>query len=288
MERRLTTILAAGVVRYSGLMEADEAATLATLKAHRARLIDPPMAEHHGRVVKLTGDGVPAEFGSVVEAVTCALAIQTGMAGRNEGVGEDRRIVFRIGVHPGDVMVEDDDLYGDGVNVAARLEGLAEPGSVCISQQALERGIEALRPAIELDPYFSAAYARPAILYTAGGRPADGLRSVETAMRLNPRYPSWYLFMRSVTGFCLANYRSAIADFVAARERSPTAPFIRWFLAATCAQAGQVDDAAWAVEELGMMDIEPTIGVLVETQPIQDPECLTRYRTGLRKAGIPG
>ncbi len=139
MERRLTAILAADVVGYSRLMEADEAGTLAALKSHREALIDPEIAQHHGRIVKLMGDGALVEFASVVDAVACAVAIQDGMPARNEGVLEERRIAFRIGVHLGDVMVEDDDLYGDGVNVAARLEGLAEPGGICISQQALDQ-----------------------------------------------------------------------------------------------------------------------------------------------------
>ena len=139
MERKLAAILAIDVVGYSRLMEIDEAGTLAALKAHRAALIDPEIAEHHGRLVKLMGDGALVEFASVVDAVACAVAIQEGMAARNEEVPEDRRIVFRIGVHLGDVMVEGDDLYGDGVNVAARLEGLAAPGGVCISQQAFDQ-----------------------------------------------------------------------------------------------------------------------------------------------------
>jgi class 3 adenylate cyclase len=139
MERKLTTILAADVVGYSRLMERDEAATLAALKAHRQDLIDPGIAEHHGRLFKLMGDGALVEFASVVDAVACAVAIQEGMAEHNEDVPEDRRITFRIGVHLGDVMVEDDDLYGDGVNVAARLEGLAAPGGICISQQAFDQ-----------------------------------------------------------------------------------------------------------------------------------------------------
>jgi class 3 adenylate cyclase len=139
MERRLTAILAADVVGYSRLMELDEAGTLAALKSHREELIDPEIAEHHGRIVKLMGDGALVEFASVVDAVACAVVIQEGMIGRNQGLPEDRRIEFRIGVHLGDVMVEDDDLYGDGVNVAARLEGLAEPGGVCISQQSFDQ-----------------------------------------------------------------------------------------------------------------------------------------------------
>ena len=139
MERKLTAILAADVVGYSRLMEIDEAGTLAALKSHRADLIDPEIVKWRGRIVKLMGDGALVEFASVVNAVSCALAIQEGIAGRNESLPEDRRIAFRIGVHLGDVMIEGDDIYGDGVNVAARLEGLAEPGGICISQQAFDQ-----------------------------------------------------------------------------------------------------------------------------------------------------
>ena len=139
MERRLTAILSADVVGYSRLMEVDEAGTLGALKAHRKELIHPAIDEHHGRIVKLMGDGTLVEFASVVDAVTCAVAIQTGMAERNDGVPADNRIEFRIGVHLGDIIVEDDDIYGDGVNVAARLEGLAEPGGICLSQQAYDQ-----------------------------------------------------------------------------------------------------------------------------------------------------
>ncbi len=139
MERKLTAILAADVVGYSRLMELDEAGTLAALKSHRQELIDPEIAGHHGRLFKLMGDGALVEFASVVDAVACAVAIQEGMAARNQDLPDDRRFEFRIGVHLGDVMIEGDDLYGDGVNVAARLEGLAEPGGICISQQALDQ-----------------------------------------------------------------------------------------------------------------------------------------------------
>jgi TolB-like protein/class 3 adenylate cyclase len=625
MTRRLAAILAADVVGYSRLMEADEVGTLAALKAHREQLIDPMISEHDGRIVKLTGDGVLVEFGSVVNAVTCALAIQNGMDARNEDVTADRRLVLRIGVHLGDVMIEGDDLYGDGVNVAARLEGLAEPGGICISQQAvdqvetkldlacedmgaqqvknitrpihawrvrsegaarprpatkrrkvggagligsavvvilvavgaivvlwqppkpdsepvagsgttaplpdkpsiavlpfenisddpeqeyfadgmtedlitdlskisnltvisrtstsgykgrkidirevgealniryviegsvrkageqvrinaqlidatsgghlwaerydgdladifalqdqvlekivgslalrlsenerkrlaakgtdsiaahdlylrglfqesaftregnreamrlyeqalsidpdyalpyarmanilelsarngwsndiqadltkavdlaekavaidpqdpnlhwslgratarlrmpgaLKRGIEALQQAIELDPDFADAHAYLAILHNGDGRAEDGLRSVETAMRLNPRYPFWYLVMRGSAHFCLEDYPSAIADFETAAERNPRAPFVRWFFAASLAQAGQMEDAEWQVDELYLLGFEGNISTIVETQPIQDPECVKRYKEGLRKAGIP-
>jgi class 3 adenylate cyclase/pimeloyl-ACP methyl ester carboxylesterase len=139
MARRLAAILAADVVGYSGLMERDETGTLAALKAHRAELVDPKVAAHDGRIVKLMGDGALVEFASVVDAVECAAEIQRAMATRNLDLPEDRRIVFRIGVHLGDVIVEGDDIYGEGVNIAARLEGLAEPGGICISGQAYDQ-----------------------------------------------------------------------------------------------------------------------------------------------------
>ena len=132
-QRRLAAILAADVVGYSRLMEHDEAGTLAALKARRRDVLAPLITQHHGRIVKLMGDGVLVEFGSAVDAVQCAVELQKGFAGANEGVAETSRIVLRIGINLGDVIVEGTDLYGDGVNVAARLEGLAEPGSIYIS-----------------------------------------------------------------------------------------------------------------------------------------------------------
>ena len=139
MERRLAAILAADVVGYSRLMEADEVGVLGALKSHRDELINPRIADHHGTIVKLMGDGALVEFASVVDAVECALAIQRGMAERNAEITKERRIDLRIGVHLGDVIVEGEDIYGDGVNIAARLEGLSEPGGICISQQAFDQ-----------------------------------------------------------------------------------------------------------------------------------------------------
>ena len=138
VQRRLAAILAADVVGYSRLMGEDEAGTHASLMAHLEALIDPKIAEHHGRIVKSTGDGVLAEFGSVVDAVVCANEIQQAMAERNADIPSARRIEFRIGVNLGDVIVERDDIYGDGVNIAARLEGLADPGGICISAKVYE------------------------------------------------------------------------------------------------------------------------------------------------------
>ena len=135
-ERRLTTILAADVVGYSRLMGEDETGTLAALKAHRKELIEPKTAQYHGRVVKLMGDGTLMEFRSVVDAVIFAVEFQCAMLERNTTVSEDRRITYRVGINIGDIIVEGDDIYGDGVNVAARLEGLADPGGICISHSA--------------------------------------------------------------------------------------------------------------------------------------------------------
>jgi adenylate cyclase len=136
MERRLAAILAADVVGYSRLMAADEAGTLAALKAHRRQLIGPMIDEYRGRIVKLMGDGALVEFASVVDAVQCAIEIQQGMIERNRDEPEDRQFSLRIGINVGDIIIDDGDIYGDGVNLAARLEGLAEPGGLCISDIA--------------------------------------------------------------------------------------------------------------------------------------------------------
>ena len=133
VERRLAAILAVDVAGYSRLMGRDEAGTLARLKALRRELIDPMVAEHKGRIVKTTGDGLLIEFPSVVEAVACAITVQSGMGSRNAATPEDRRIEFRVGINSGDIIVEDGDIHGDGVNIAARLEGVAEPGGICVS-----------------------------------------------------------------------------------------------------------------------------------------------------------
>ncbi len=138
MERRLAAILVADVVGYSRLMGEDEIGTHAALRAHREELIEPKIADHHGHIVKLTGDGALVEFASVVNAVECAVDIQRAMAERNSDVPRERRIILRIGINLGDVIVDDEDIYGDSVNIAARLEGLAEPGGICISGKVYE------------------------------------------------------------------------------------------------------------------------------------------------------
>jgi class 3 adenylate cyclase len=138
LERRLAAILAADVAGYSRPMGADEEGTLECLKALRRELVDPKIAEHHGRIVKTTGDGLLVEFASVVDALRCAAEIQAAMAESNAPLPADKRIDWRIGINMGDIVVEDGDIFGDGVNVAARLESLAEPGGICVSARVRE------------------------------------------------------------------------------------------------------------------------------------------------------
>ena len=133
-ERKLAAVLAADVAGYSRLMGVDEEGTHARLRAHFRELVDPKIKEHRGRIVKNTGDGMLAEFPSVVDAVRCGVEVQQGMAERNAAIPPDKRIEFRVGINLGDVIVEAGDIFGDGVNVAARLEALAEPGGICVSR----------------------------------------------------------------------------------------------------------------------------------------------------------
>ena len=144
VERRLAAILAADVAGYSRLMGMDEEGTLVQLKGHRQALLDPKIEEHRGRIVKTTGDGMLVEFASVVDAVRCAVEVQRGMSERNAGVNVDKRIEFRVGINLGDIIIDNDDIFGDGVNIAARLEGIAEPGGICISRQAHDHLLEKL------------------------------------------------------------------------------------------------------------------------------------------------
>ncbi|HMF25235.1 MAG TPA: adenylate/guanylate cyclase domain-containing protein, partial [Pseudolabrys sp.] len=136
VDRRLAAILAGDVAGYSRMMGADEEDTLSRLNAHRREFLEPKIAQHRGRIVKRTGDGVLIEFASAVDAARCAVEIQDGMLERNIPVPQDKRIELRIGIHVGDVIIEDGDIFGDGVNIAARLEGIAHPGGICISDDA--------------------------------------------------------------------------------------------------------------------------------------------------------
>src|SRR5215471_14479486 len=165
--RKLAAILVADVVGYSRLAGADEDRTLARLRALRGDLIDPAIAAHHGRVVKRTGDGMLVEFRSVVDAVRGAIEVQNGMVERNAGLPPERRIEFRIGIHLGDVIAEaDGDLMGDGVNIAARLERIAEPGGICLSEDAYRQVRDRLKEAfVDLGDRTLKNIARPVRAY---------------------------------------------------------------------------------------------------------------------------
>jgi TolB-like protein/class 3 adenylate cyclase len=171
--RRLAAILAADVAGYSRLMGADEEGTHERLKALRRELVDPKIAEHHGRIVKTTGDGVLVEFASVVDAVRCAVEVQQAMPERNTGVGADSRIELRIGINLGDVIVEGNDLYGDGVNIAARVEALADPGGVFVSNTVHDQVRDRLPFAFEdLGEQQVKNITRPVRVYRVGPRPS--------------------------------------------------------------------------------------------------------------------
>lgn len=153
--------------------------------------------------------------------------------------------------------------------------------------EALAEGIESLKRAIELDSDYADAYAFLAVLYVGAGNAQEALRSVDTAMRLNPTYPFWYLFMRGTAHYALEQYDSAIADFEKASELNPTAQFVRFWLAAAYAQSGRTEDAEWQVDELMIMGFDGTVDTIVETGHIIDPRYLELEREGLLKAGIP-
>ena len=193
-QRRLAAIVSTDVVGYSRLMGRDESGTLAGLKAHRQALIDPKIAEYGGRIVKSTGDGLLLEFPSVVDAVRCAVDIQRGMAERNAGVPAEDRIELRIGINIGDIIIDDDDIFGDGVNVAARLQTLAEPGGICVSRMVRDQVLDKLSFAFDdLGPKTVKNIARPIevfrVLLDATPSDSAGRPDVKGALR---RFRRWW------------------------------------------------------------------------------------------------
>src|SRR3954451_892815 len=177
--RRLAAILAADVAGYSRLMGSDEEGTHKRLTGHRRLLVEPKIQEHHGRIVNRTGDGMLVEFPSVIDAVRCAAQIQRAMIDCNAGLPDDRQIRFRIGVNIGDVIAEDDDVFGDGVNVAARLEQLAEPGGICVSRAVREQIRDKLDYVFdELGDRTLKNIARPVHVYALGAAAVAALPAV--------------------------------------------------------------------------------------------------------------
>ena len=189
--RKITAILVADVVGYSRLAGADEDRTLSRLRGLRSDLIDPAIAAHHGRVVKRTGDGSLIEFRSVVDAVRCAIEVQNGLIERNAGLPPERRIEFRVGIHVGDVVEESDgDLMGDGVNIAARLEGICAPGAICLSEDAYRQVKGRLDLAVtDLGPTQLKNIAEPVRVYSLEvGKPAQA-KPAEAKSALEPKWP---------------------------------------------------------------------------------------------------
>ena len=240
--RKIAAILVSDVVGYSRLAGADEDRTLARLRALRSDLIDPTISVHHGRIVKRTGDGSVIEFRSVVDAVRCALEVQHAMVERNAGVAPDKRIEFRIGIHLGDVVEESDgDLMGDGVNIAARLEGIAAPGAICLSEDAYRQVSGRLDMAVtDLGPTRLKNIERSIRVYSlqvgvpAQAKPATEAKPAEPKNRsLLARLPAgivafivvaagaWYLFRRA--------HRTAAAPRISPSSccPSPISPAIR-------------------------------------------------------------
>src|ERR1700730_7659396 len=194
VERRLTAILAADAAGYSRLMGTDEEGTLAALKMLRREVTDPKIKEHRGRIVHTTGDGLLSEFASVVDAVRCAVDVQREMAARNADVPAERRIDFRIGVNLGDIIIDDNDIFGDGVNIAARLQALAEPGGICVSRMVRDQVRDKLAISFEdMGEQQVKNIARPVRAYRALlGESADrpSIQSEATAPRTLPDRPS--------------------------------------------------------------------------------------------------
>ena len=189
-QRRLAAILAADIVGYSRLIGADEEGTLAAVKAHRRELVDPKIEQYRGRIVKTTGDGILIEFASIVDAVRCAVDMQDGTAGRNVGVATDRHIEFRIGINVGDIVIDGDDILGDGVNIAARLEGLADPGGVLVSRAVRDQVRDRVELAFEdLGEHQLKNIARPVRVYRVQRR-ADSKGSTRGEALPLPDKPS--------------------------------------------------------------------------------------------------
>ena len=219
VERRLAAILAADVAGYSRLMGQDEEGTLAALRAIRHELVDPKIKEHRGRIVKTTGDGLLIEFASVVDAVRCAVDVQRAMAERNAGVAAEKRIEFRIGINIGDIISEDGDIFGDGVNVAARLETLAQPGGIYVSRVVRDQVRDKLDFSFEdLGEQQVKNIARPVRVYRVW---TNGAPRVAAAPAARPRLPRWAIAIGVVA--CIVVVSAAVVVWRPYLLGNPTA-----------------------------------------------------------------
>jgi TolB-like protein/class 3 adenylate cyclase len=257
-ERRLSAILAADVAGYSRLLGADEEGTLDRLRSIRSEVIDPQIAAHRGRLVKTTGDGLLVEFASVVDAVRCAVEVQQQMAQHAVEVSSDRRIEFRVGIHQGDIVVEDGDIFGDGVNVAARLEGLAEPGGICVSARVQEDAVGRLDVIFDdLGEQALKNIARPVRAYrvrsSAGAEPPRGSSAdPATALALPDKPSIAVLPFQNMSGDPEQEYFAdgMVEEIITALSR------IRWLFViarnSTFTYKGQAVDVKQVGRELGV------------------------------------
>jgi hypothetical protein len=280
-------------------MGLDEVGTARTLREHR-KITDALVAKHGGRLVKTTGDGVLLEFPSVVDAVECAVAVQAVMDQRNEGVPQDQRMLFRIGINLGDILIDGDDILGDGVNIAARLEGIAEPGGVCISSFAYDqvRGKvavefadlgdkELIDRAVELNPNLVQAQANGGWISLWQGHPELAIEQLRRAQRLDPASDSFLLPMAHAS-FFLERYEEALDQAQHLLRRHPDAHAALRVGAASAAFAGRADVAHQLASHL--LEVDPTFSVSRLNEylgPYQRPEFAEKYAEGLRRAGLP-
>ena len=264
MERKLTAILAADVVAYSRLMGEDEAGTLAALKTHRKELIDPKIAEHRGRIVKTTGDGMLVDFPSVVDAVACAVEVQSAMAQRNASEPDRRRMEFRVGINLGDIIVEGDDIYGDGVNIAARLESLAPPGGICVARNVYEQVANKLDlPFEDLGERQVKNIAQPIRVYQIGP-------GTDMASRKPAGSPASRIRVRTVAIFGAAAVTAMIAVWFVSvglqRDVAPKAPALPAVVASRPTSPAPAETSRLALPD------KPSIAVLPFTNMSADPE----------------
>jgi adenylate cyclase len=259
VERRLAAILAVDVAGYSRLMGADEEGTLAIMLAVRRELGDPKIREHRGRIVKTTGDGLLVEFASVVDAVRCAVEVQREMLARNIDVPAERRLEFRMGINVGDIIIEDEDIFGDGVNIAARLEALAEPGGICLSAAAHEQVRDRLDIAFDdMGDQQVKNITRPVRVYSVGSRssgPQDETQVVlpsSTALRLTEKPSIAVLPFQNMSGDAEQEYfvDGIVEDIITGLSR------IKWLYViarnSTFVYKGRAVDVKQAGRELGV------------------------------------
>src|SRR5262249_700140 len=207
MDRKLAAILAADVVGYSKLMEQDEQGTYERLKAGRKELFEPEIARHHGHIFKLMGDGLLAEFSSVMDAVECRVALQRGLAERNAAVPEDQRFQVRIGVNLGEVIVEGDDRFGEGVNIAARLEQIAEPGGICVSGKVAKEVEKKLAFAFEaIGEQRVKNIAEPVPVYRVNVNGQPRRRLIKTLAKSDSHFARWLVITAVVLVSALAGF----------------------------------------------------------------------------------